>query len=50
MDAIGLATLESEVRQDARVMGQAVIAANDRISQPHAAGLEACARHLAGAE
>lgn len=46
MDAIGLATLESEVRHDARVMAEALACAQDRISQPHPAGLEACAHHL----
>jgi hypothetical protein len=46
MDSIGLATLEAEVRQDARVMSEALISAHDRIFQPHPAGLEACAHHL----
>jgi hypothetical protein len=46
MDAIGLATLESEMRQDARVMAEALRCALDRIKQPHPAGLEASAHHL----
>ncbi len=46
MDAVGLATLESEMRQDARVMADALHCALDRIEQPHPAGLEACAHHL----
>lgn len=46
MDSVGLATLESEVRQDARVMAQALTCARDRISKPLPEGLEASAHHL----
>ncbi len=46
MDAVGLTTLETEVRDDLRVMREALAAAQDRFRQPHPAGLEAAAHHL----
>lgn len=46
MDRVGLATLESEIRQDLVVMTDALAAARDRLAQPPPAGLEACAHQL----
>jgi len=46
MDAVGLTTLESEMREDFRVMTECVQTAENRYAQPHPAGLEAAAHYL----
>jgi len=46
MDPVELATLESEVRDDLRVMRETLATARDRFEQPPPAGLEASAHYL----
>lgn len=46
MDAVGLATLDREMREDCRVIREAFRDACERIGHPGAIGAEACAHHL----